>query len=159
MLRSRADVELVREFHFDKSNRHYEGIPIIASNMDTVGTFDMAVELAKSQLFTTIHKHYSVDEWLEFAERVRSEPKVLKNLAVSAGTSENDKAKLRAICNCNSALVVNGRNYFLHFPQFSAISEVEYICLDVANGYSEHFVDFIRQVREEFPTHTIMVCI
>jgi len=136
MLRSRADVVLVREFHFDKSNRHYEGIPIIASNMDTVGTFDMAIELAKSQLFTTIHKHYAVEEWLAFAERVRRDPKVMKNIAVSAGTSDSDKEKLRAICN--------------------SISEVEYICLDVANGYSEHFVDFIRQVREEFPSHTIM---
>jgi len=30
------------------------------------------------------------------------------------------------------------------------------ICLDVANGYSEHFVDYIRKVREHYPKHTIM---
>jgi len=37
------------------------------------------------------------------------------------------------------------------------VPEVEYICLDVANGYSEHFVEFVKQVRKEFPHHTIMV--
>lgn len=35
------------------------------------------------------------------------------------------------------------------------IPEVDYICLDVANGYSEVFVDYIRRVRETFPTRTI----
>jgi len=39
------------------------------------------------------------------------------------------------------------------------VPEVQYICLDVANGYSEHFVEFVKQVREEFPLHTIMVSI
>ena len=38
-----------------------------------------------------------------------------------------------------------------------AVPELRYICLDVANGYSEHFVDFVRKTREEFPSHTIMV--
>jgi len=40
-----------------------------------------------------------------------------------------------------------------------AVPELEFICLDVANGYSEHFVEFLRQVRKQFPTHTIMVCL
>lgn len=48
---------------------------------------------------------------------------------------EQDLNKLKEVCN--------------------TIPEVQYICLDVANGYSEHFVDFIRKVREEFPSHTI----
>lgn len=39
----------------------------------------------------------------------------------------------------------------------AAVPELEYICLDVANGYSEHFVEFVKQVRTAFPTHTIMV--
>ena len=37
------------------------------------------------------------------------------------------------------------------------VPEVQYICLDVANGYSEHFVEFVKQVHNEFPHHTIMV--
>ncbi len=39
----------------------------------------------------------------------------------------------------------------------SAIPEIEYICVDVANGYSEHFVEFVRLVRKEFPDKTIFV--
>ena len=35
------------------------------------------------------------------------------------------------------------------------IPELQYICLDVANGYSESFVNFIRRVRERFDKHTI----
>lgn len=52
---------------FRNSKKTYVGVPVVASNMDTVGTFEMAAELAKSQLFTTIHKHYSVDQWKNFA--------------------------------------------------------------------------------------------
>ena len=36
------------------------------------------------------------------------------------------------------------------------IPRLQYICLDVANGYSEHFVEFVKLVRKEFPKHTIM---
>ncbi|KAI1724401.1 IMP dehydrogenase / GMP reductase domain-containing protein [Ditylenchus destructor] len=136
-LRSRADVDLCREFVFRHSNKTYNGVPIIASNMDTVGTFEMAAELAKSGLFTTIHKHYSVDEWHAFAADAKQKDyPILDNIAISAGTSDDDFQKLHTICN--------------------GIAEVQYICLDVANGYSEHFVNFIRRVREEFPSHTIL---
>lgn len=34
--------------------------------------------------------------------------------------------------------------------------QVKYVCLDVANGYSETFVDFIRRVRDKLPDHTII---
>ena len=37
------------------------------------------------------------------------------------------------------------------FPQIPAI------CLDVANGYSEHFVDFVKEVRTRHPDHILMV--
>jgi hypothetical protein len=46
-LKSRADVDLTRQFIFRNSKKTYEGIPIIASNMDTVGTFEMAIQLSK----------------------------------------------------------------------------------------------------------------
>ncbi|VDM76825.1 unnamed protein product [Strongylus vulgaris] len=59
-LKSRADVDLVREYTFKNSKKTYSGVPIVASNMDTVGTFEMASALARHKLFTTIHKHYSV---------------------------------------------------------------------------------------------------
>lgn len=51
-LKSRADVDLTREFVFRHSKKTYDGIPIIASNMDTVGTFEMAIQLSKVCLYS-----------------------------------------------------------------------------------------------------------
>ena len=32
-----------------------------------------------------------------------------------------------------------------------------FICIDVANGYSQFFVEYVKKVRDKFPQHTIMV--
>ncbi|VDM52288.1 unnamed protein product [Angiostrongylus costaricensis] len=134
-LKSRSDVDLVREYVFRNSKKEYSGIPIIASNMDNVGTFEMAKALSAHKMFTTIHKHYTVAEWERFQNEVLGSD-VFNHIAVSSGISDSDFEKLRAIC--------------------SMVSCLDYICIDVANGYSECFIDFIRKIREEFPTHTIL---
>ncbi|CAJ0935288.1 unnamed protein product, partial [Mesorhabditis belari] len=133
-LRSRQDVDLVREFEFRNSKKKFTGVPIVASNMDTVGTFAMADELAKYKMFTTIHKHYTLEEWIEKGKSADDD--FFAHTAVSSGISAADFDKLKAVCE--------------------AIPRLEYICIDVANGYSESFVEFIRKVREEFPKHTII---
>ncbi|XP_072833183.2 GMP reductase 2 [Pogona vitticeps] len=132
-LKSRNEVDLLRSFVFRNSKQTYTGIPIIAANMDTVGTFEMAKVLGKFSLFTAIHKHYSLDEWKEFAAQ---NPDCLQYVAASSGTGSSDFELLEQI--------------------LEAVPQVRYICLDVANGYSEHFVQFLRDVRKRFPDHTIM---
>lgn len=132
-LKSRADVNLHRRMTFLHSQRVHEGVPVIASNMDTVGTFEMAKALAKHGCYTCIHKYYSADDWREFA---KSSPETVPFMACSAGTADGDFERLSEVLN--------------------TISEVQFICLDVANGYSEHFVDHVKKVRAAFPTHTIM---
>ncbi|GFO25415.1 gmp reductase [Plakobranchus ocellatus] len=132
-LRSRADVDLTRSFQFRNSGKTYTGIPVIAANMDTVGTFEMAKLLAKHLMFTTIHKHYSLEEWKEFAAGNKA---TLEHVAASSGISSGDLEKLSAI--------------------LEAIPEIKFICIDVANGYSEHFVQFVRDVRKKYPEHTIL---
>ncbi|GFU39137.1 GMP reductase 2 [Nephila pilipes] len=132
-LKSRNDVDLFRTFKFRNSGQQYTGIPIISSNMDTTGTFEIAKVLAKHGLFTCIHKHYTLDQWKKFAVE---NPEALKNVAVSIGTAQGDFEALCAI--------------------IKEIPEIEYICLDVANGYSEHFVALVKQVRAAYPSHTIM---
>ena len=72
-LSSRAQVSLDREFTFLHSSYKWNGVPIMAANMDTVGTFEMAKELAKHKIFTAIHKHYSLQEWKEFMESISDE--------------------------------------------------------------------------------------
>ncbi|KAJ3584322.1 hypothetical protein NHX12_014818 [Muraenolepis orangiensis] len=132
-LKSRSEVDLLRSYSFRNSKGSYRGIPIIAANMDTVGNFEMARALHKFTLFTTIHKHYSVDDWKEFAAKY---PECIQSVAVSTGTGEGDLEKMVAI--------------------LTAVPELHFICVDVANGYSEHFVNFVKDVRRKFPTHTIM---
>ncbi|XP_050301800.1 GMP reductase 1-like [Anthonomus grandis grandis] len=132
-LRSRNDVNLHRHITFRNSKQTYNGIPVMASNMDTVGTFQMAKALSKHGLFTCIHKYYTVDEWMKFSEE---NPEVIKNIAASSGMAENDFNKLTEILN--------------------AVPSVSFICLDVANGYSQHFVDYVKKVRNAFPSHTII---
>lgn len=132
-LKSRSEVELSRSFTFRNSGQSYQGIPIIAANMDTVGNFEMARALCKFSLFTAIHKHYSVEEWKEFAA---TSPECLDNVAASSGTGPSDFQHLEEI--------------------LMAVPQIRYICLDVANGYSEQFVQHVKDVRARFPKHTIM---
>ncbi|HAH12225.1 MAG TPA: GMP reductase, partial [Pantoea agglomerans] len=132
-LQSRSQVELERSFTFRHSGLSWSGVPIIAANMDTVGTFSMAEALASFNILTAVHKHYSVDEWRAFIQRVPAT--VLKHVMVSTGTSEADLNKLVAI--------------------MALSDDLQFICIDVANGYSQHFVDFLQRARETFPAKTI----
>ncbi|XP_045135888.1 GMP reductase 2-like isoform X1 [Portunus trituberculatus] len=132
-LKSRSDVDLIRNITFRNSKQTCSGIPIIAANMDTVGTFMMAKELAKHKCFTAIHKHYTFEQWVDFGNNNKD---VLGFVAASSGTSDSDWDKLQKVLG--------------QFP------EIKFICLDVANGYSEVFVEYVRKVRKNFPDHTIL---
>ncbi|XP_030408334.1 GMP reductase 1 isoform X2 [Gopherus evgoodei] len=132
-LKSRAEVDLIRTFTFRNSKQTYTGIPIMVANMDTVGTFEMAKVMTKHAMFTAIQKHYSLEEWKLFAV---NHPECLEHVAVSSGSGKADLDRLTSI--------------------LEAIPLIKYICLDVANGYSEHFVEFVKTVRAKFPNHTIM---
>nr|WP_321407892.1 GMP reductase [uncultured Carboxylicivirga sp.] len=133
-LKSRSQVNLDRTFRFRNSEKEWTGVPIMAANMDTVGTFEMALKLAEKKIFTAIHKHYSFDEWDQF---LKSAPEnIEKFIAISTGTGDKDLEKISKVIEVH--------------PQ------LEFICIDVANGYSEHFVEFVKQTRQKFPTMTIL---
>ncbi len=133
-LNSRSQVTLDRNFTFLHSNCQWNGIPIMAANMDTVGTFEMAKSLSKFKIFTAIHKHYSVNQWKEFMDN--QDEKITDYIAVSTGTSKTDSEKLATIFKQN--------------PQLN------FICIDVANGYSEHFVKFVKKTRKSYPNKIIL---
>lgn len=133
-LKSRSEVTLEREFNFLHSNIKWKGVPIIAANMDTVGTFNMARALSNHNIFTAIHKHYTIDDWRNFIHE--SSVNTLNNIAISTGTSKEDAKKVKTILN--------------EFPQ------INFICIDVANGYSEHFVEFVRKMRKQHPNKVII---
>ena len=133
-LKSRSEVSLERSFTFLHSSATWTGIPIMGANMDTVGTFEMALAMAKEKLFTAIHKHYSLEQWSEF---IKNAPENIQEyIAVSTGTGGNDLKKTAEIFEQNPTL--------------------KFICIDVANGYSEHFVNFLKQARKKFPDKIII---
>ncbi|MGF1725314.1 GMP reductase [Photobacterium nomapromontoriensis] len=132
-LKSRSQVELTRDFTFKHSGRQWSGVPIIAANMDSVGTFQMAQALAAHGVMTAIHKHYTVSDWAEFIET--SDASVLNNAMVSTGTSDADFQKTKDIMALTDDLI--------------------FICIDIANGYSEHLVQYVQKVREAFPNKVI----
>ena len=133
-LQSRSQVDLNRTFRFMHSGREWTGVPVIAANMDTVGTFAMATTLARHKMLTAVHKHYSEQEWADFLNANDSD--IYNHVMVSSGTSDADFEKLSAILNRHPQL------YF--------------ICIDVANGYSEFFVRFVAKVRKAFPDKVII---
>jgi GMP reductase len=133
-LKSRSEVSLSREYIAKHSGQKITGVPVIAANMDTVGTFDMAHALAAQSCFCAVHKHYSVDDWRGFI--TRSSPAALSFACVSCGASDSDFDKLAAI--------------------LALSTDLRMICLDVANGYTELFVSFLKRVRAAFPGHTII---
>ena len=133
-LKSRSEVSLLRKFSFLHTGQEWEGIPILAANMDTVGTFEMAQALGAQRLMTVIHKHYSKEAWDAF---IRSaDPEILNYVAVSTGSGAADEAMVAYLMK--------------EYPQ------LRFICVDVANGYSEHFVDFVKKMRDSHPDKIIM---
>lgn len=133
-LKSRKEVSLERTFKFLHSPVTWSGIPIIAANMDTVGTFEIAKALSEEQLFTTIHKHYSTDEWSNFFNNAPSN--IENHVAISTGIGKQDTVRLSNHIKSNPKL--------------------QYICIDVANGYSEYFAGFVKSVRETYPEKVII---
>lgn len=128
-LKSRAEVDLKRTFRMPHAKIEITGVPIIAANMDKVGTITMAKALADNDMYTALHKHYSLDE--------------MKKAGLSSDFTfiTFGIEDMKKIDETMGALKKTGINK---------------ICLDVANGYTEYFVEFIQKVRKQHPDDVIM---
>jgi len=133
-LTSRREVDLHRSYKF-KHGGTYFGIPIMAANMDGVGTVEVSRELSEIGLFTCFKK--SLDKKTLVTELTTERE---HNVAVTIGKKDLDLNKLIFL---KEALLTKG--YTLKF-----------LCVDVANGYSQSFVDFIKKVREFLPNTNII---
>ena len=144
-LGSRKDVDLERGFTFRNykgprpMHRHYRGTPIMASNMDGVGTFEMADTLATGGIFTCLVKTYSVSELVSYFDQDdRShDPARTEFVAMSIGITDADHKKFRDVYE-----QVNDR--------------LKYVCIDVANGYSSRFRDTVSDFRILYPNIVII---
>ena len=142
-LGSRKEVDLNRGFTFRNyvpdfpdncsDDPHYRGVPIMAANMDGVGTFEMADTLAKQGMFTCLVKTYSVEQLVEyFGPEYRKQ-----NVAMSIGITDADAQKF-------------------HQVYAQAGEHMKFVCIDVANGYSERFASFVKKFRNDYPNVVII---
>ncbi len=137
-LTSRASVDLNRTIAFRHSPKTFDGIPIMAANMDGVGTFAMAKVLQEFNCLTVIKKHYTLDEWKE---------------AIGHGV------KLSHIAVCTGANMIHdpkAEDYHNMKKILEQWPDINYICIDVANGYQEAFSSFVAKVRKEYPDKVII---
>jgi len=130
-LSSRKEVDLQRTYKFKHSHTEWKGVPVMAANMDGVGTLAMAKSLWNHRMFTCLTKIYDEDDLFSLVTEIS-----VNYFAVSTGTSDRDFLKLRQIMN--------------------AYPEIHFICIDVANGYSEHFGEYVSKVRQTYPHTTII---
>ncbi len=134
-LTSRSEVEVIREYTFKWCPQTIKGTGIVAANMSTTGTFEIAREMQKNNLFSALHKYYEADELIKFLKANKKEFKNNDLLFISTGVSDKDFAKLKEVMA--SKLANN-------------------ICIDVANGYSPYLINYIKKVRAAYPKALIM---
>ena len=148
-LGSRKEVSLERTFTFRNyepdamtmetirpESGQYTGVPIMAANMDGVGTFEMADVLSAQSIFTCLVKTYSVEELVEYFNDNITNTRT-EHVAMSIGITGPDWNKFAEVYN-------------------QVGNNLKYVCIDVANGYSERFTDYIRDFRKTYPNVVII---
>ena len=132
-LTSRKDVNLLRDFSFYWGS-YWRGIPLVAANMDTTGTLEMGRTLYEHCMLTCLSKH--IDAWETDRDYHNS------SMVPTYGMSEPEQEQLLS----HGGGLTTGE-FIEHHP---------FLCLDVANGYMQGFVDFVKNVREKWPDKIII---
>jgi len=137
-LSSRRDVDMERSFNFINSKKSLTYVPIVASNMDGVGTFSMAKVLQEYKMLTVLRKHYTLNEW-----------------KTAAGTG----LKFKYVSACVGTGAIwdeNAQDYQTLKQVMSAFPDIPCITIDVANAYHEQFSEFLARIRREYPDKVII---
>lgn len=148
VLTSRSQVSLERTFKFQNSGQSWTGIPIMAANMDTTGTFKVYDALKDHKMITCLHKFYKDEDFkkINVINRTVDDEKVnvdyiprynfdKEHFMISTGISDND---------------------YINLIEISQSVDFKWICIDVANGYMEKLVEFCKRVRLQFPDKIIV---
>ena len=144
-LDSRSKVDLNRTFTFklpENKTITWSGVPVVAANMDTIGTFDMAYALNEFDAMCAIHKYYSEEEWEKHISpwyRNTSNPNCGVVYTMGMGSNENNYTEIE-----KAKKILNTHK------------QIKFICLDVANGYTEKFVRYVENIRRLFSEHVII---
>jgi len=116
-----------------KISKTWTGIPIIASNMDTTGTFEVYNCLKKYKMLTALNKFYTVNDYINAVKSgIQLDPDYFM---VTTGITEEN---------------------FKNLKEIMLYTNCKWICIDVANGYMDCFVDFCRKIRNLYPDKIIV---
>ena len=144
-LSSRKQVNLERTFNFinnlnkeennnnNKNKKVWTGIPIISANMDTTGTFKVYDVLKKHKMITALNKFYTVQDYYNAIKiGIELDPEYFM---VSTGITDEN---------------------FENLKQIVLYTKCKWICIDVANGYMDCFVEFCKKIRLLYPDKIIV---
>ena len=133
-LTSRYDVDMNREFQFFHSKKKWTGVPIMASNMDTVGTPEMYKELFQHNMITCPARHYLNGPKADLtAFRLRNDAGIYgHNLCMMGGIDDL------------TTLTTHNLKW-------------DFIGIDVANGYTISVIEAVKTLRYHVPDATIVV--
>ena len=129
-LNTRSAVDVNRAFRLLHTGAVWKGFPLIAANMDVTGTMAMARALGKHGALTALHKHYPDAALIKFFSGPDG-----PHAFYSLGTTAAGEKKLAAVAKA---------------------APVGLICLDVANGYAEKFLEAVKRTRDNQPKTVIM---
>lgn len=142
-LNSRSEADVYREYKFKYGFRNLVSCGIMAANMATTGTFEMARVLQKNKMICCLQKHYSYEELYDFLTENNFNAKTFDDklcgnqyIFITSGIKDEDYEKVTKILD--TKLCSN-------------------LCIDIANGYIPKLLDYVKKVRNKYPDITIMV--
>ena len=134
-INSRGDVDITRDYTFKWSGKTVKGCGVIAANMATTGTFEMAKVFQQHRMFCALHKHYSAEELIKFLDENKKQFGNNDYIFISTGLRPDDFSKLKQVMK--TGLCDN-------------------ICLDAPNGYIPNFIQHVNRIRTTFPNCVLM---
>lgn len=124
---SRSEIDLRMPFG---NNTHLE-FPVVASPMDTVCEYDMAVSMAKAGGIGIIHRFMEIDKQCDMVAKI-----VNNSLVVGAA--------------------VGAKGSYLEDARKLVYAGASLILIDTANGHSEYAISAVSNLRKNFPDIHIM---
>ena len=132
---SRKDVNLWRSMKFRNSEGEFYGVPIMAANMDGVGTLEMAEVLCSNGMFTCLNKPISEEDLINHFSTDSKLP--INYTAMTIGATKREEDKFASVYEKTD-------------------ERVKFLCIDVADGYTEYFSNFVYGMRSTYPNLTII---
>ena len=129
-INSRKDVVLDTKILFPASGINWTGVPIMASNMDNVGTFEMGFALQNFHMTNAVSKFYNKDAWVKSISNGLD----LEFNFITFGLQE-----------------ISEIDEIISYILQKTNKNIKTIVFDIPNGYIEKFSKIISEARKEFP--------